>query len=226
MRPSGREHDRRDKTMKDKTSRILAATALAVAVLAATPVGQAAGKLVLGKNSVGSAQLKKNAVSSKKIAKNAVTAAKVKDDSLTGADVLEASLGKVPSAAAADQATTAGHAAVADTLSAPEAWHDIGTPGNPFFQHGWENYSPSFSPVGFRKDRLGYVHLRGALDDGVISQIAFTLPPGYRPAKGLLLSTASFHEYGDILIHPEGGVEPLTGSNLLFALDVLVFPVS
>jgi hypothetical protein len=74
----------------------------------------------LPKNSVGTKQLKKNAVTAPKIkngsitnakiANNAVTGAKVKDDSLTGADMLESSLGKVPSAAAADTATTAGNA--------------------------------------------------------------------------------------------------------------------
>lgn len=81
----------------------------------------------LPKNSVGTTQLKKNAVTAVKIKNgnvtgpklkngavtnaklgaNAVTGAKVQDDSLTGADVLESSLGKVPAAANADQATTA-----------------------------------------------------------------------------------------------------------------------
>ena len=62
--------------MKGKTPTIIATTALVVAVLAATPVGQAAGRFALGKNSVGAAQLKKNAV----------TSAKVKNDSLLAAD--------------------------------------------------------------------------------------------------------------------------------------------
>ena len=213
--------------MKDKTSRIMAATALVIAVLAATPVGQAAGKFVLGKNSVGAVQLKKNAVTGKKIAKSAVTGAKVKDDSLTGADVLESGLGKVPSAASADQAasaTSAGHAATADTLSASEAWHEVGTAGNPAFQNGWSNYSPSFYGAAFYKDRLGYVHLRGMIDDGTMSATAFTLPPGYRPAKGLLLPTASAHVYGELLIYPDGRVDPETGWNLLISLDGIVFP--
>jgi hypothetical protein len=52
------------------------ASALLVSVLFATPVGHAATKLVLGKNSVGTAQLKKNAV----------TGAKVKNGSLLAAD--------------------------------------------------------------------------------------------------------------------------------------------
>lgn len=210
--------------MKDKTSRMMAATALVVAVFAATPVGQAAGKLVLGKNTVGAPQLKKNAVTGKKIAKNAVTGAKVKDDSLTGADVLESGLGKVPAAASADSATNAGHAASADTLSASEAWHEVGTAGNPAFQNGWSNYSPSFYGAAFYKDRLGNVHLRGTIDDGTMSQTAFTLPPGYRPPKGLLLPTASAHVYGELLIYPDGRVDPETGWNLLISLDGIVFP--
>jgi hypothetical protein len=69
-----------------KISIVLAATALLVSVLFATPLGQAAGRMILPKNSVGAAQLKKNAVGSKKIAKNAVTSAKVKDASLLAAD--------------------------------------------------------------------------------------------------------------------------------------------
>ena len=44
-----------------KIPTILAATALLVAVLAATPLGQAAGRLVLPAGSVGGAQLKKGA---------------------------------------------------------------------------------------------------------------------------------------------------------------------
>jgi hypothetical protein len=62
----------------------------------------------LPRNSVGPAQLKTNAVTSPKIKKNAVTGAKVKSDSLTGLDINESKLGKVPSAATADRAATAG----------------------------------------------------------------------------------------------------------------------
>jgi hypothetical protein len=68
----------------------------------------------LPKNSVGTKQIKNNAVISAKIKANAVTGAKVKDDSLTGTDVLESSLGKVPSASTADNAT---HATTADNAT-------------------------------------------------------------------------------------------------------------
>ncbi|HEU5064709.1 MAG TPA: hypothetical protein VFT86_02320 [Gaiellaceae bacterium] len=59
-----------------KISIALAAAALLVSVLVATPLGQAASRLVLPKNSVGTKQLKKNAV----------TAAKVKNGTLLAAD--------------------------------------------------------------------------------------------------------------------------------------------
>ena len=69
----------------------------------------------LGRNSVGTKQLKRNSVTAAKIKKNAVTTAKlkngaitgakVKDQSLTGSDINLGTLGKVPSAASADNAT-------------------------------------------------------------------------------------------------------------------------
>lgn len=81
----------------------------------------------LPKNSVGSPQIKKNAVNTGdiarnavrvgklapeaakagKIAKNAITTNRLRDNAVTGAKVNEATLGKVPSAAAADGAATA-----------------------------------------------------------------------------------------------------------------------
>ena len=69
-----------------KTPTIIAITALIIAVFAATPLSQAASKLVLPRNSVGASQLRKNAVGGKKIAKNAITSLKVKDGSLLAAD--------------------------------------------------------------------------------------------------------------------------------------------
>ena len=61
-----------------KTSTILAVTALVVSVLAATPLGHAAGRLVLAKSSVGTAQLKKNAVTSVKVKNGSLLAADFK----------------------------------------------------------------------------------------------------------------------------------------------------
>ena len=67
-----------------KTATILAATALAVSLFGATPLGHAAGKLILPMNSVGAKQLRAGAV----------TGLKVKDGSLTAADF---AAGQLPS---------------------------------------------------------------------------------------------------------------------------------
>ena len=64
--------------MKTKLNTIIAATALAVAVFGATPLGHAATRFVLPKNSVGPGQLKANAVTAAKIKNGTLTAAKFK----------------------------------------------------------------------------------------------------------------------------------------------------
>jgi hypothetical protein len=61
-----------------KTPTIIAVTALVVSVLAATPLGHAAGRLVLAKSSVGTKQLQKNAVTSPKVKNGSLLAADFK----------------------------------------------------------------------------------------------------------------------------------------------------
>ena len=61
---------------------ILAATAVIIAVFGSTPLGQAAGNLILPRNSVGATQLKKNAVSGLKVMDGTLSAADFKAGSL------------------------------------------------------------------------------------------------------------------------------------------------
>lgn len=63
---------------KVKVNTAIALTALAVAVLGATPLGQAATTFVVPGNSVGSAQLKANSVTGAKVKNGTLTAAKFK----------------------------------------------------------------------------------------------------------------------------------------------------
>ena len=128
----------------------------------------------LGKNSVGSKQLKKNAVTTAKIKKEAVTAAKVKKGSLTGTQINASTLGTVPNAQ---------NAQTANALSAPEAWHLVGVPGEPGFFGSWTNSAESTAEsVGIFKDHEGIVHLRGQATGGAGENL-FALPPGFRPAN-------------------------------------------
>lgn len=83
--------------------------------------GGAYAAATLPANSVGSRQLRTGAVQRAKIKNNAVNGTKVLDSSLTGADIAESTLGKVPSAAAADAAANAAHANVATNASHADA---------------------------------------------------------------------------------------------------------
>ena len=88
--------------------------ALSGTAYAATLPRNSVGTAQLKKNAVTAPKVKKNAVTSPKIKRNAVTGAKVKADSLTGLDINESSLGKVPSAGAADSAAVASSLASGD----------------------------------------------------------------------------------------------------------------
>jgi hypothetical protein len=89
----------------------------------------------LPSKSVGTKQLKAGAVTAAKIKAGAVSTAKIKagavstaaiaNDAVTGDKVLESSLGKVPSAASADSATIATHAAAADTAGDSAKWGGV-----------------------------------------------------------------------------------------------------
>jgi hypothetical protein len=135
----------------------------------------------LGKNTVGPKQLKKNAVTTAKIKNEAVTGGKVKKGTLTGIQVNASTLGTVPNAA------HAGTADVANSLPAPEAWHVVGAPGEPSFQHGCHDPGlPDTAGARFYKDQVGIVHLEGAYDDCSAENVtAFQLPAGYRPLPNL-----------------------------------------
>ena len=67
---------------KSRTATILAATALVVAVFGSTPLGHAAGNLILAKNSVGTSQLKRNAVTGLKVKNGTLLAADFKTGQL------------------------------------------------------------------------------------------------------------------------------------------------
>src|SRR5262245_7005924 len=75
------------------------------------------------------------------------------------------------------------------TLPASEAWHDVGlTVGEPQFGSNWQNNDAAL-PVGFYKDPLGIVRLKGgALPTSVGSARIFTLPVGYRPGVTLTIT--------------------------------------
>jgi hypothetical protein len=101
--------------LRTKAPTILSAAALVVAVFGSTPLGHAAGGLIVGKNSVGTAQLKPNAV----------TGPKVKNGSLTAADFKPGTLQPGPAGPKGDK----GDAGAKGDSGAPGAKGDKGDRG-------------------------------------------------------------------------------------------------
>jgi hypothetical protein len=172
---------------------------VALISLVVAMAGTTYAAIKLPKNSIGGKQLKKNSVSGAKIKKDSVTGAKVKDQSLTGKDINLAQLGTVPSAQ------------LANSIPPAEATHLVGAPGEPGFENGSSNLGAigptAVRPVGFYKDHEGIVHLQGFAKVGESGPIGtiFSLPPGYRPANGLVAAFIQF-------CSPVGGGECETDS--------------
>ena len=194
-------------------------------------LGGSAYAFHLGKNSVGPKQLKKNAVTTAKVKKEAITAAKVKKGTLTGAQINVSTLGIVPAANTADTAERA------NSLAAPEGFHEVGAAGEPLFQNSWRSTTTGNAipkSAGFYKDHDGIVHLEGAASDGTDTTI-FQLPPGFRPANNQLLtfvvpcancpnSMGLLQIYGPgYLPGTEGAVWNVTGTATTVNLDGITF---
>jgi hypothetical protein len=152
--------------------------------------------LTIPRNSVGPKQLKKKAVNSRKVKNNSLTGADVRNNRLTGRDLRESSLARVPAANAANTATSAG---TATNVAASEAFREVGTAGQPPFENGCGNQSSGvpaqeYERVGFYKDKLGVVHLKGVLQCPAmaVGSSAFRLPAGYRPANNRVVAQIIF----------------------------------
>ncbi len=148
------------------------------------------------KEAVTKAKIKKAAVDSSKLADNAVTTSKIANDAVTGDKVKESTLGEVPKATIA---TTASN------LEAPEAFHTVGAAGQPPFQNGFVNFGGGFETAGFYRDRQCVIHLKGVISGE--SNIAFTLPTGFRPAESTFSAIPATAETGNLEVRTNGTVE-------------------
>jgi hypothetical protein len=125
--------------------------------------------------------------------------------------------------------------------------HLVGQPGEPSFGSWlagpWGDYGGGYSPVSFRKDQLGVVHVGGlgcAVDDrlNVCIQAGnaaatwstiFTLPTGYRPAARTVFVVNATDGFGRVDVLPDGEVQFLWPAGPLesfIALDGISFVAS
>jgi hypothetical protein len=176
----------------------------------------------LAKNSVGSKQIKKNAVTTAKIKNGAVTTGKIKAGAVTGAQVANGSL----TGAQVDASTigTVPTAERANSLPSPEAWHEVGQPGQPAFMNDWSNFELEASTAAFYKDAQSVVHLKGTLSGSKDATAAFFLPAGFRPSQILTFPTTGVSAVASMGVFPDGEVRPFCNvSGCAPTLDGITF---
>jgi hypothetical protein len=99
-----------------------------------------------------------------------------------------------------------------------DTWHEVGAAGEPAFQNGWVNFGGVYSPVSFRKDSAGVVHIQGLVKSGTLGTTIFTLPGGYRPSIQLLNAVLTSDALGRLDILTDGSVLESVGTAVYFSV--------
>lgn len=94
----------------------------------------------------------------------------------------------------------------------------------PTLLNGWIQQSGGYATVGYMKDEMGFVHLRGTIAGGGSATTAFVLPVGYRTSANLRFPTAlSTTVSGLIQVSNVGQVIPYVTSTITVPLDGITF---
>lgn len=100
----------------------------------------------------------------------------------------------------------------------------------PSLAPNWSDYGSNFTPIGYYKDGIGVVHLRGLVKGGKINSLIFKLPSGYRPENKQMYNVITYdkvrnntHKAGRIDIHSNGNVMFIAGGDSWVSLSVISF---
>lgn len=99
-----------------------------------------------------------------------------------------------------------------------DAWHYVGTVGEPAFKNTWANAGTGSNRLRFRKDPLGRVWVQGNMTGG-IGTVAFTLPTGYRIPNQYIFDNLQDNATAGsfIIVSTNGDVTPVfSGSNQVY----------
>jgi hypothetical protein len=118
--------------------------------------------------------------------------------------------------------------AVARPGGTSEAYREVGSAGNPAFQNGCTNLGGVYQTAAFFKDAQGIVYLKGAVTCPGTSQVAFELPPGYRPAADkdhiqLSIVASAPDGDGEVAVDGAGGAVLAPNATGAFFLDGIEF---
>lgn len=97
----------------------------------------------------------------------------------------------------------------------------------PALSNNWVNFGGGYDTVGYMKDTMGFVHIRGFIKSGTATAgtLLFTLPAGFRPGSHTYAPGIS--NPGNVIAAYEvlssGPVNFVAGNNTYLSLGHLVF---
>jgi hypothetical protein len=68
----------------------------------------------------------------------------------------------------------------------------------PSLLNSWTNFGGAFMNVGYWKDAVGIVHIRGTVKSGTINTVIFQLPAGFRPSATVAFPSSQGNNVGFI----------------------------
>ena len=162
----------------------------------------------LRNNTIRTQDLRNNDIRAIDIRNSTIRGRDVALNTLTGSDVAESKLKQVPSAAAADNASTLGGTGAAGFV------RQNSSPFTPLaLQPDWAAI-PGETEPGFYRDGLGFIHLHGVLRGTGGDPVALVLPAGARPGAVKRFPAYSENNTGvpapaGVVIEPDGEVRPV-----------------
>jgi hypothetical protein len=118
---------------------------------------------------------------------------------------------------------TSAHGVIIDSLTIKDGEITQSSWTNATYQNSWVDNGTSNYSVGYMKDSMGFVHLRGVCKNGTAQSVIFTLPAGYRPSKMIFASGVANDLWGGIQIASNGQVSCFTNTNVYVCLDNILF---
>jgi hypothetical protein len=101
---------------------------------------------------------------------------------------------------------------------------DSGGWATPTLSTGWSAAGGVFAAPSYRRDALGYVHLRGTLASAAgLTGTIYTLPAGFRPAAAQRFPAASALLHGAVQVGSDGVVSAQANPGATLALDSVSF---
>jgi len=159
------------------------------------------------------------AITTGKLADASITSSKLSDGSVTGGKIaVQAVTTDKLANVAVNTAQIADGAVTSAKIEAQQAWQ------TPPLLNGWNNHDGGVnSTIGYMKDSLGFVHLKGLIIGGSDGTVAFALPSGYRPLQNINLAYSSRAANAELDIIAIDGTVHVYNPSGWVSLDCIVF---